>query len=90
MGDYTYTDGKKLLQLLKPSPGNKRKEFSEIPFDDIPFVNPIFNRINTTFALPADVSPSTELINIILCGPPGSGKSTIKTELLSNIGYRII
>ena len=70
-----YTDGKTLLNILKPKKGDA-PSFGEIPFDNI-----IFEALKSS----SSVSPSTagEPKVLILCGPPGCGKSTVKTNLLA-------
>jgi predicted kinase len=70
-----YTDGKTLLNILKPKKGDA-PSFGEIPFDNI-----IFEALKSS----SSASPSTagEPNVLILCGPPGCGKSTVKTNLLA-------
>ena len=68
-----YTDGKTLLSILKPKKGDA-PSFGEIPFDNI-----IFDALKSS----SSVSPSSEPKVLILCGPPGCGKSTVKTNLLT-------
>ena len=68
-----YTDGKTLLSILKPKKGDA-PSFGEIPFDSI-----IFDALKSS----SSVSPSSEPKVLILCGPPGCGKSTVKTNLLA-------
>ena len=68
-----YTDGKTLLSILKPKKGDA-PSFGEIPFDNI-----IFDALKSS----SSVSPSSEPKVLILCGPPGCGKSTVKTNLLA-------
>ena len=70
------TDGKNLLNLLKPKKGEP-PSFGEIPFDQI-----IFDKLKSSESL----SRSSEPKVLILCGPPGCGKSTVKTQLLSQVG----
>lgn len=70
-------DGKKLLAVLKPKTG-AAPAFGGIPFDTI-----IFNAlISGTAATAVGIEPKI----LILCGPPGCGKSTIKTNLLRENG----
>mgnify|MGYP006280116101 CR=1 FL=1 len=66
-------DGKKLLAVLKPKTG-AAPAFGEIPFDTI-----IFNALISGSATAATAQPKI----LILCGPPGCGKSTVKTDLLA-------
>ena len=66
-------DGKKLLAVLKPKTG-AAPAFGEIPFDTI-----IFNALISGSATVATTQPKI----LILCGPPGCGKSTVKTDLLA-------
>ena len=73
-----YTDGKILLNILKPKSGNP-PVFGEIPFDQI-----IFDGLKSSL----DISQSAEPKVLILCGPPGCGKSTIKKMLLSQNGIK--
>jgi len=68
-----YTDGKTLLNILKPKKGDA-PSFGEIPFDEI-----IFEALKSS----SSVSPSSDPKVLILCGPPGCGKSTVKKNLLS-------
>ena len=68
-----YTDGKTLLSILKPKKGDA-PSFGEIPFDNI-----IFDALKSS----SSASPSSEPKVLILCGPPGCGKSTVKTNLLA-------
>lgn len=67
-------DGKKLLNILKPKSGSA-PAFGEIPFDQI-----IFDALNKSR------SRSVEPKILILCGPPGCGKSTVKRNLLVQNG----
>jgi len=68
-------DGKKLLALLKPKTG-------AVPaFGDISFDTLIFDELTTSSR--GSTTASTEPKIIILCGPPGCGKSTVKADLLS-------
>jgi predicted kinase len=68
-----YTDGKTLLSILKPKKGDA-PSFGEIPFDNI-----IFEALKSS----SSTSSSSEPKVLILCGPPGCGKSTVKTNLLA-------
>ena len=74
-----YTDGKTLLNILKPKKGTP-PPFGEIPFDEI-----IFEHLKSSSSEATDksVSQSSEPKVLILCGPPGCGKSTVKTNLLA-------
>jgi len=65
-------DGKNLLKVLKPTKGEP-PSFGEIPFDEI-----ILEHLKSTSSLERSTNPSV----LILCGPPGCGKSTVKTNLL--------
>ena len=67
-------DGKKLLNILKPKSGSA-PAFGEIPFDQI-----IFDALNESRS--RNVEPKI----LILCGPPGCGKSTVKRNLLVQNG----
>ena len=77
-------DGKNLLKILKPTKGEP-PAFSEIPFDEI-----ILEHLKSTPSL--EQSPERALWQsekpsvLILCGPPGCGKSTVKTNLLREFG----
>jgi predicted kinase len=68
-----YTNGKNLLNILKPKLGNPP------PFGETLFDNVVFDILKSS----PDISQSAEPKVLILCGPPGSGKSTIKRMLLS-------
>ena len=65
-------DGKYLLKILKPTKGEP-PSFGEIPFDEI-----ILQHLKSTPSLGRNENPNV----LILCGPPGCGKSTVKTTLL--------
>ena len=68
-------DGKKLLALLKSKTG-------AVPaFGDISFDTLIFDALTTSSR--GSTTASTEPKILILCGPPGCGKSTVKADLLS-------
>jgi len=67
-----YTNGKILLNILKPKSGASPL-FGEILFDQI-----IFDGLKSSH----DISQNPEPKVLILCGPPGCGKSTIKRMLL--------
>jgi predicted kinase len=69
-----YTDGKTLLNILKPKKGTP-PPFGEIPFDEI-----IFEHLKSSSS---ESSSAEEPKVLILCGPPGCGKSTVKTNLLA-------
>lgn len=66
-------DGKKLLAAIKPKTG-AAPAFGAIPFDTI-----IFNALLNGAPTAATAQPKI----LILCGPPGCGKSTVKTNLLA-------
>jgi predicted kinase len=68
-------DGKKLLNILKPKTGSA-PAFGDIPFDIL-----IFDALTTGST--GSTTASTEPKILILCGPPGCGKSTVKTDLLA-------
>lgn len=67
------TDGKTLLNILKPKKGEP-PAFKEISYDEM-----ILEHLKSTPNITASPSPPNLLI---LCGPPGCGKSTIKSNLL--------
>jgi predicted kinase len=71
-----YTNGKILLNILKPKSGNP-PIFGGTPFDQI-----ILDGLKSS----PETSQSAEPKVLILCGPPGCGKSTIKRMLLSQNG----
>jgi len=66
-------DAKILLGILKPKSGSA-PPFGEIDYDEL-----IFNALKSS-------SVTAEPKVLILCGPPGSGKSTIKNNLLIEKG----
>ena len=69
-------EGKNLLKILKPTKGEP-PVFGEIPFDQI-----ILEHLKSSPSLERSVNPSV----LILCGPPGCGKSTVKSNLLREFG----
>ena len=69
-------DGKKLFNILKPKNGEP-PVFREIPYDDM-----ILDHLKSLPTLASSSEPSL----LILCGPPGCGKSTIKSNLLREFG----
>ena len=66
-------DAKSLLNSLKPKSGSP-PIFGAIPYDEL-----IFNALKSSTS-----TASAEPKVLILCGPPGSGKSTIKNQLLES------
>jgi predicted ABC-type ATPase len=73
------TDGKILLNTLKPKKGEP-PAFKEISYDEM-----ILEHLKSTPNIRASPSPPNLLI---LCGPPGCGKSTIKNNLLREISIQ--
>ena len=69
-----YSDPTILLNIIKPKKGDP-PPFGAIPFDEL-----IFD------VLGSSASPSKKPTLIVLCGPPGVGKSTTKTQLLAEGG----
>ena len=69
-------EGKNLLKILKPTKGEPPL-FDEIPYDKI-----ILEHLKSTPSLERSTNPNV----LILCGPPGCGKSTVKTNLLRELG----
>ena len=65
---------KELLKELKAEP----------PFDTIPFDRLIFDALRRSASSASSASERPTLI--VLCGPPGCGKSTIKEKLLAKEG----
>lgn len=70
-----FTDGKQLLKILKPSSGQS------LPFGQVPFDMFISQHLKSTTSLERSLNPFV----LILCGPPGCGKSTVKTKILNEI-----
>lgn len=70
------SDGKILLKTLKPAKGDA-PVFGEIIFDEI-----ILEHLKSSSTLERSSKPSV----LILCGPPGCGKSTVKKKLLYELG----
>lgn len=68
-------DGKTLLKILKPMKGNPPA------FNDIVYDNLILEHLKSTPSISRSSVPSV----VILCGPPGCGKSTVKTNLLNEL-----
>ena len=68
-------EGKKLLNILK-SKKSDSPSFGEIPFDQI-----IFDKLKSSSSVSRSSNPKV----LILCGPPGCGKSTVKSQLLSQM-----
>lgn len=68
-------DGKTLLKNLKPTKGDP-PNFGYIDYDNL-----ILEHLKST----PFISRSSEPSVLILCGPPGCGKSTVKTNLLSEL-----
>jgi len=73
-------DAKSLLNSLKPKSGSP-PIFGAIPYDEL-----IFNTLKSSSAAAASATTIKAPKVLILCGPPGSGKSTIKTQLLQSKG----
>lgn len=77
-------DGKNLLKILKPTKGDP-PAFGQIEFDEIILEHlksiPSLEQ-SPVRALRRSENPSV----LILCGPPGCGKSTVKTNLLQEFG----
>lgn len=69
------TDGKTLLKILKPTKGNP-PAFSDIDYDNL-----ILEHLKSSPSLERSSNPTI----LILCGPPGCGKSTVKSNLLSEL-----
>ena len=69
-----YSDPTILLNIIKPKKGDP-PPFGAIPFDEL-----IFD------VLGSSASSSGRPTLIVLCGPPGCGKSTIKAQLLAKEG----
>jgi predicted kinase len=78
MDSIDYHDPTILLNILKPKKGDP-PPFGAIPFDELIF------RALLRSASPASSASSRPTL-IVLCGPPGVGKSTIKTQLLAKEG----
>ena len=74
-------DDKKLLKLLKEI----KPPFGTIEYDEIIFAALL--RRSSSSSSSSSSSPSKKLI--VLCGPPGCGKSTIKKSLLEEDGINI-
>lgn len=75
-------DGKNLLKILKPTKGEP-PAFGEIPFDEM-----ILEHLKSISSLEQVLERSENPSVLILCGPPGCGKSTVKTNLLTEFGIK--
>jgi predicted kinase len=73
-------EGKKLLQILKPKKGEP-PSFGEIPYDNIILEHLKSDSLEQSPG--RTLSRSSEPNVLILCGPPGCGKSTVKNKLLN-------
>ena len=71
-------DAKTLLNILKP------KNSSPPPFKGIPYDEMILEHLKSTPNITSTPDPNL----LILCGPPGCGKSTIKNNLLREISIQ--
>lgn len=75
-------DGLDLLSIIKP-----RKDYIPPPFGspimEKDFDNLIFNSLLKT---QSNINSNINPFLLILCGPPGCGKSTVKKQLLNEIG----
>lgn len=74
--NFSLIDGKILLKTIKPD------KKSPPPFGNIIYDQLILEKSKSIPSISSSDSPSV----IVLCGPPGCGKSTIKTNLLSELG----
>lgn len=76
------TDGAKLLKIIKVPKGKRSPAFGRLPHDDI-ILHSGLNPTSTPLALMRSDSEPTLLV---LCGPPGAGKSATKKQLLASLG----
>ena len=79
MASFDYTNPTILLNVMKPKTGNP-PTFDQIPFDEL-----IFNALRKS-ASSVSASSSGRRTLIVLCGPPGCGKSTTKEDLIKKEG----
>lgn len=70
------TDGKNLINILKPKKGDP-PAFQAIPYDNL-----ILEHLKSTPNITSSQNPPNLLV---LCGPPGCGKSTIKNNLIREL-----
>jgi predicted kinase len=81
MASIDYRDPTILLNILKPKKGNP-PPFGAIEYDQTIFDGLLMSSSSSSSSASSSGRPSL----IVLCGPPGCGKSTIKMQLLAEGG----
>jgi len=76
------TDGAKLLKIIKPPKGKRPPAPGRLPHDEL-ILHPALNPPSTPLAkMRSEETPTL----LVLCGPPGAGKSATKKQLLKRLG----
>ena len=76
------TDGAKLLKTIKPPKGKRPPTPGRLPHDQL-ILHPALQPPSTPLAMMRSEAEPTLLV---LCGPPGAGKSATKKRLLGSLG----